>query len=66
MVDDLLIEVIRELAHEADGHGLNLGGLQRWKRPQNLVWAVIVVLRDNAYTIVKADIPWAGEKLIPD
>lgn len=42
MVDNLLVEVIRELAHKADGHGLDSGGLQRWERPQNLVWAVVV------------------------
>lgn len=39
MVDNLCIQIIRKLPHEADGHGLDLRGLQRWKRPKNLVRA---------------------------
>lgn len=39
MVDNLRIQIIRKLPHEADGHGLDLRGLQRGERSENLVRA---------------------------
>lgn len=65
VVDDLRIQIIRKLPHKADGHGLDLRGLQRWKRPKNLVRA------KNNQCVSQIDgkkkrLPRAAQELITD